>query len=343
MIPSHLIEQIREDTFLNYMLKPVLKFDRYLDDTNSMSIRIRGIRYDQRDDEGQPLDPLAVEADIGYIHRWTKTYDNRLLCKLYNLQYYYVMNPKKMPKFTMMITLTGSHASPCNPGKLGLRHMAYLAKFHEAHRREKDMLKHYLKTIDYLSILEAHPTSGYVHAHDNYFLNELPSEKTLGIIENHWNKTQKMGSREHGIKIEIKEPKDFRDIKSFIAYPLAYLGKTTIGALPEWTKYDVIFNTCLWLSGKHRMFGGIGKHVRAFQPSRSLSAIMNKQVIDSQYFHLETMLKNRSELRSIYKSPQYDDDIKTWIMFGGDNEQFATLENVKFCKRMDKLIDGFIF
>jgi len=81
--------------------------------------------------------------------------------------------------------------------------------------------------------------------------------------------------------------------------------------------------------------------VRAFQPSRSLSAIMNKVRIDSQYFHLETMLKSRHDLRSIYKSPKYDDDIKTWMMFGGDNEQFATLKNVEWCKKMDKLIAGF--
>jgi len=103
----------------------------------------------------------------------------------------------------------------------------------------------------------------------------------------------------------------------------------------------MIFNTCLWLSGKHKMYGGIGKRVWAFQPSRSLSAIMNKVRIDSQYFHLETMLKTRQDLRSIYKSPKYDDDIKTWMMFGGDNEQFATLENVKWSKKLDKLIEGF--
>ena len=119
-----------------------------------------------------------------------------------------------------------------------------------------------------------------------------------------WNKTQKMGSLKHGIKIEIKEPKDFHNIKSFIAYPLSYLGKTTIGTLPEWTKYDVIFNTCLWLSVKHQTNGGISKQVRAFQPSRSLSAIMNKVSIDSQYFHLETMLQNKFALRSLYKSPE---------------------------------------
>ena len=145
----------------------------------------------------------------------------------------------------MMITLTGSHASPRHPTKQGLRHMPYLAKFHEAHRKEKDMLKHYLNTLDYLSIPKGHPKSGYVHAHDLYFLDELPLQKTLEKIQNHWNNTLNMGSSKRGIKIELKEPKDFNDIISFIAYPMSYVGKTTIGNLPEWTKYDVIFNTCL--------------------------------------------------------------------------------------------------
>src|SRR5512133_3600031 len=175
MIPANLIEEIEKDPFLNYMLKSVKKFDRYLDDTNNMSIMIRGFQYGQSDSDGQPSEPLAVEADIGYTHRWTKKYDNRILCKLYNLQYYYLINPSKMPKYTMMITLTGSHASPRYPGKTGLRHLPYTAKFNEDHRKEKHMLKHYLKTVDYLSILEGHPEIGYVHAHDNYFLNELPS------------------------------------------------------------------------------------------------------------------------------------------------------------------------
>jgi len=341
MIPSDLIDQIQNDVFLNYMIKPVLRFDKYLDDTNLLSIKIKGIRYGEHDSDGEPLDPIAIDVDIGYTHRWTKKYDHHTLCKLYNLQYHYVANPSKMPRYTMMITLTGSHASPRLPNRLGLRHMPYLAKFHEAHRKEKDMLKHYLKTVDYLSILEGHPESGYVHAHDNYFLNTLPSKKKLKTIENYWNNTQKMGSKEHGIKIEIKEPKDFRDIKSFIAYPISYLGKTTIGALPEWTKYDVIFNTCLWLSGKHKMYGGIGKRIRAFQPSRSLSKIMNKVIFRSEYCHLETMLKHHNEDIVLYRSPNYERNIEAWMSLGGDNEQDTTLAQLAEMSHLEKLIAEF--
>lgn len=342
MIPPELIEQIREDSFLKYILKPVLRFDNYLDETNLMSIKIRGFRSGQYDDDNEPIDPVPVDEDFEYTHRWTKRYDHRILCKLYNLQYYYVANPSKMPKYTMMVTLTGSHASPRAPTKLGLRHMPYLVKFHEAHRKEKDMFKQYLKTVDYLSILEGHPESGYVHAHDNYFLDKLPSEKTLNIIENYWNNTQKMGSSKHGIKIEIKEPKDFHDMKSFIAYPLSYLGKTTIGALSEWTKYDVVFNTCLWLSGKSKIRGGLGKRIRAFQPSRSLSKIMSRKYfesgevksnVNSNFYHIETFINRQGVLNSAFRNNNYDERMKVWTMFGGDDEQYVSLADFHTAKK----------
>ena len=59
------------------------------------------------------------------------------------------------------------------------------------------------------------------------------------------------------------------------------------------------------------------------------------------HLFLKTILKTRQDLRSIFKSPGYDDDIKEWMIFGGDNEQFATRENVELCKKRDKLIIGF--
>ena len=129
-----------------------------------------------------------------------------------------------------------------------------------------------------------------------------------------------MGSIEHGIKIEIKEPRDFNDIKSFIAYPMAYVGKSTIGDLPEWTKYDVIFNTTLWLSPHPKRFGGIGHRVRAFQPSRALSKIMNRVSTKTGFIPIETVLshKKRNDSTVLYQSPYYEINIKAWLTLGGD-------------------------
>jgi hypothetical protein len=129
-----------------------------------------------------------------------------------------------------------------------------------------------------------------------------------------------MGSAEYGIKIEIKEPRDFKDIKSFIAYPMAYVGKSTIGDLPEWTKYDVIFNTCLWLSPHPKLFGGIGHRVRAFQPSRALSKIMNPSSSKRGYIHIESVLthKKRNDSSIPNQFPDYEINNKAWLALGGD-------------------------
>jgi len=319
LIDQTLMEDIRTDPFLDYMHKDVVKFDKYLDSTSTCTFGMKGLCYDPNYLNEAP-DPVYYERP--YVHRWTIDYDHLQLWRLYNLQWYFCLNPEKNPKYTMMVTLTGSHASPKTPQKGGLHHIAYLGKFHEAHQKSKDQLRKYLKTDRYLAMLEGHPESGYVHAHDLYFLDEYPPEKTFAILENHWNNTLGMGSAEHGIKIELKEPHEFRDIKSFIAYPMSYIGKTSIGALSEWTKYDVIFNTCLWLSPRPKLLGGIGHRVRAFQPSRPLSKIMNPHKSEGGYCHIETVLsrKKRNDPTVMYQAPSYDVNIKAWEKLGGDSK-----------------------
>jgi len=313
------MEEIKTDPFLNYMYDKVKAFDKYLDSTSNCRLKIKGLECYTNNFGDEDVE--AVEYEFEYVHRWTKKYDNKILCKLYNLEWYFRLHPDQTPKYTMMITLTGSHATPRNSRKGGLSHMAYLGKFHDAHRKSKDLMRKYLKTDRYLSMLEGHPESGYVHAHDLYFLDECPSQKTLEMIQNHWNNTLGMGSIEHGIKIEIKEPHDFNDIKSFIAYPMSYVGKTTIGDLPEWTKYDVIFNTCLWLSPRHKLRGGIGHRVRAFQPSRALSTIMRSKRRKNEFISIETVLthKKQNDEIQLYRDPQsYEINMSAWLQLGGD-------------------------
>lgn len=338
MIDPALIEEIRKDPFLNYMIKPVERFEKYLVSTNEIKLKLRGLVHGQHDSEGGSQDPLAVEFKMPYIHRWTREYDRYIVWKLFNLQGYYQKYPAKMPKYTIMITLTGSHASPRAPSKRGLNHMAYLKKFQEAHRKEKKMVEKYLGTVDYLSMLEPHPKSGYVHAHDLYFLNDRPTDETLAKIKNHWVKTLGMGSDKRAFDVEIKEPKSFAEIQSLIAYPLAYLGKSTIGAVGEWTKYDVVFNTCLWLSAKHQLYGGINKRVRVFQPSRSLTAIMKHEyspdnspivVPPDNYQHIETTMMKPGEEIQIYKCDNYEEMMPVWRLMGGDDGQFDTLETLR--------------
>jgi len=329
LISPAILEDIRTDSFLKYMYKHVLAFDRYLDSTSNLTINLKGFELDLDDPSDAP-DP--VEYKIPYKMRWTKVYDNMQLCGFYNLEWFFALHPDQTPNYTMMITLTGTHATPRNPKKGGLGHMAYLAKFHEAHRKAKDLMRKYLETDRYLSMLEGHPKSGYAHAHNLYFLYNEPSQKALDTIQNHWNNTLGMGSAKHGIKIVVNQPRNFNDIKSFIAYSMAYLGKTTIGDLPEWSKYDVIFNTCLWLSPRPKNFGGIGHRVRACQPSRALSRIMHPHPQKGGYMHLETSVsdKKRNDSSVLYQASSYDVNIVAWENFGGDEPDCPIVEVHEF-------------
>jgi len=314
------MEDIRTDPFLNYMYKQVVKFDKYLDSTSTCTFSMKGLRSNAQDPDDAP-DP--VQYEIPYTHRWTTIYDHFQIWRLYNLQWNFLLHPEATPKYTMMVTLTGTHGTPRTPGKGGMRHMEYLGKFQEAHRKAKDQLRKYLKTDRYLAMLEGHPHSGYVHAHNLYFLDERPTKETLEILRHHWNDTLKMGSTKRGVRIKLKEPRDFKDIKSFIAYPMAYVGKTSIGAVSEWSKYDVIFNTCLWLAPRPKDFGGIGHRVRAFQPSRALSTIMNPHPLREGYIHIETTLSKKKEIEPfvLYQAPSYNANIMAWNNLGGDEPE----------------------
>jgi hypothetical protein len=53
------------------------------------------------------------------------------------------------------------------------------------------------------------------------------------------------------------------------------------------------------------------------------------------------MLIIRQVVMSIFKSLGNNDDVKTWMMFSGDNEQFAILKNMEWSKRLDKRIMEF--
>ena len=317
MIPPGILDDIHQDPFLAYMHPQVIQFDRYLDWISRMTINIKGIRYNP----DIPGDLMPVDEDIGYITRWSKKYDNRILEKLYNWKYHYLENPDQVPRFTMMVTYTGAHASPRSPGKKGLRHMAYLAKFHEAHRKGRNLIRKYIDPRINLSVLEGHPESGYVHSHDLYFLDFMPSQHDQDTIMHHWTDTLGMGSQERGIQLGIREPRDFKEIQSLIAYPMAYLGKSSIGDLTEWTKYDAVFNTCLWLSPKHPLKGGIGHQVRAFQPSRALSSIMAHRTEERGYIHIETTMRDMmtsSEPAILYRCPDYKQNIQNYDNLVGE-------------------------
>jgi hypothetical protein len=359
MIPPERFDEIENDPFLKYMLKPALRFDKWIDETSLLKLNVRGLAFGQRDSDGELLEPFSTDDDLPFSHRWTEWNDKYRLANLYSWKYYYEAYPDKTPKYTLMVSSTGIHSTPRNLNKKGLSHLAFLAKFHAAQKKHKDIFRKYIKSDINLTVLEGHPSSGHVHGHTLYMLDEEPKQKELDLIGNHWNKTLGMGlsgkhwnkslgegNLDRSIDFELKEPKDFSEIKSLIAYPLAYIGKTSIGCVGEWSKYDVIFNTCLWLSGKHPAFGGIGVRVRAFQPSRPLSKIMNQNYLvsgevapswkDPNWQFVESRLKCPNESFTLHRCENYDVNIKAWEGLGGDGGQCDTLENLRQMNEIEK-------
>jgi hypothetical protein len=308
------MRQIAQDTFLRYLLPQVERFDTYLTETSKMTIKVRGIRQNlYLADE-----PLAVETDLGYVHRWHQSYCNHQLFQMFNLVWFYRLHPLQAPKYTMMITRTGTHDSPRRPGQ-GLKHLQYLSKFQEGSRLHRLMTKKLLPGVPYLAMLEPHPQSGYVHGHDIYFLDELPGEKVLDTLKHHWSDHLKMGSFERGMKVDIREPRDFNQIVSMVAYVLAYVGGTSIGNVQNWTKEDTIFNTCLWLAPQPIFKGGLGKMIRAFQPSHGLSKLMAKsQVPDTwTYTHIDTILSGSTD-KILNQATNREDLLLAYEALGGD-------------------------
>jgi hypothetical protein len=268
------------------MEKKVIKFDEYLDKTSKYDIISRSIVY--RDLNEEDGNPQSIENNHGYDTRWALKYRAKTIWKIYNFEGYYQTYPKRLPKYSLMMTLTGSHNS--GVGKDGrqkmrldsLNHIQWNKKLWEALPKFKDMVKAYFPKNLYVSIWEGHPSSGFSHVHNMFYLDELPSQEIIDTLKNHWSNTLKMGSVDRGLVVEFNEPKNFADIKSFVGYPMSYVGKNTSnskGGYDHWDEFDWVYNTAIWWCSKPKEFGGIGHDIRTIQPSFGLSKIWKRSYI----------------------------------------------------------------
>lgn len=284
---------------------PICKaFDRYLDDTQRFSIGLRGLVVDV-DDCGNCDGIDAVELRREYLHRHTHTYAKSRLAKLYRLKDYYEENP---PPKTMMITYTGEHDSPRWRRKHGLGYMDWIPILRTARTKSRKVITHHQgHSLSYLDMWEGHPSSGYAHIHALYFgdiKDDLPDK-----IKKHYDSLG-IADTTHGINIDCRIPEDFSNIRSFIGYPMAYIGGSLIDTLNEWTVQDLIFNASTWATRPR---------IRTFQPSRDLSRVMAyHRPSNQQYIHIETYLDDdalSTDEVVLHRSKHYEMNIKTWRQF----------------------------
>lgn len=330
MIPKRTLQAIQDDPFLNYIFPRVLDFDKYLDETAKRRFRIRGVSVEKK--EAGPVE--FCEYEIPWLHRWHPDYDRNQVHQVLCIRNFYRDHPDQAPNYTMLLTRTGTHASPV-PGKGtgGLKHLAYLGKLQEASRLHHKMTKKYWGKIPRLSILEPHPSSAFAHPHDFYFLDKPIPDADIEKVRNHYVNTLKMGSPERSWSVEIKEPQEFKSVQSFLAYILAYTGDPTVSNVENWTKNVTVYNTCLWLAPQAPP-RGLNKIVRAFQPSTEMRKIIRQghfEYVDSTYqdswgrttefYHLDTHLVNvqdNSDPIQVNKCQNYDEMLKAYENLGGE-------------------------
>jgi hypothetical protein len=275
VISPAVLHEIETDDFLKPMANIVKKFSAYLDYTESAFFGIRQLDYEWPDQDDSDPVISALDYDLPYTTRWSDDYRKNTLWKLYNLKYYYVKYPERLPKYTMMVTITGEHDSPRYKKRVKMGHMRYLEKHYYARKKLLDLVRKYLVDCGRIVASEGHPSSGMIHDHILYFLDAYPSPAVLDMIKREWNDKLGMGNDAYGVDIVIKEPKDFSDIASLVGYPMAYIGKNTSHGIPDWTKYDWVYNASIFWASKPKNQGGIGHNIRTIQPSHDLSKIMS--------------------------------------------------------------------
>lgn len=279
------------------MLPIVRRFDDYLRDTTLLHIKLHGFQHDSLTG-----DTDAIEKNLEFLHRWTPTYGKSRMAKLYLLAEHYRENP---PSHITMITYTGEHDSPRYLYKKGHGHMAWLPLLRAARLKSRKIIREHCGQMPYLDIWEGHPSSGFAHIHSLYF-GEV-TEEQADKIARHWHRLG-MGNREHGVKVDSRQPMEFKDIRSFIGYPMAYLAPSLIDTLQEWTAADVVFNASIYATEPR---------IRTFQPSQDLSRIMAwKGSTRAGYTHHETIIEGDAPSslieKVLYRSPLHARNTAAW-------------------------------
>jgi len=61
---------------------------------------------------------------------------------------------------------------------------------------------------------------------------------------------------------------------------------------------------------------------------------MNTVSRDPNFEYIEIMLKTETDCKILHRTSDFDERIKVWMMFGGDNKQNPTLAGLEQIKKM---------
>ena len=170
---------------------------------------------------------------IPYVHRWTKTYKNRILAKLYNFQNWY----RQSPAATTMLTLTTRQRNISRSEQMELlldsytKLMKVIRKIHKKQNSVKVI--HYNEEtfrrstraeyngapLHYIRIMEPHKT-GYAHLHILLLMSF--SKEEADHISYAWEHRYSAGNS-HGVDLSQKSQ---HEMLNPVAYLMKYMSKS---------------------------------------------------------------------------------------------------------------------
>ena len=237
---SYDVERLKELVILGADLDKIhdhsvaQNFKSYLNKTKNNKININCKNKETKENR------TFIKKDV---HRWTPSYFNKRLARLYKLRSWYD-DQKDCP--SNMWTFTVPH----NTNKWGKK-VRDDATHHQAWENLKqgwDRLYHcaVMKNRSYVWFIEPHPKSGYPHIHtmnfDEFTLDEQDHIKRL------WHEFTGADLLE-GCKYDPG-----KGVKHLLAYLVKYLTKTLSIGVDTWSKTDLLFNAIAHEKA-YRLFG----------------------------------------------------------------------------------------
>ena len=179
-------------------------FIEYIYDTADRELVFQGYNVNTR---------KVVTTSCEYAHRWSQTYVNRVLHRLYKLDDIKINN-------ATMVTMTTYHDSDYAFAKTGKR-FSMVDSFEELLKSRAKLiqiLRNMYDDVQYFWVLEPHE-SGYPHCHMLVFKDISKSEKLK--LKHLWSDKYETGSFQHGLAFT-----DVENIRRTRNYLMKYMKKS---------------------------------------------------------------------------------------------------------------------
>lgn len=241
---THIYHEVNRDKNLRRYSREVRTFFSYLRETEKLSFRFLGARYNHEDNEWRDYEQAAP-----YIHRFTIPYRKGMVARSYQLEEWHKANPSEIT----LLSLTTYHGT----NKYGQKAHSEAGKgitiedsfnlLKTSWNSLRMSLRYYLPSTSFHWVMEPHET-GYPHLHVVLFADL--DGGTREAIRRLWSEKYGAGSRDRGVDFSANRPG--QNIESIRNYLLKYLSKgftstgSKYGEGDDWTAGEAVFYALTW-------------------------------------------------------------------------------------------------